>query len=179
MNIQKGPGGNGVFTSVDITTGDLRLHGEKLQNFVVQIRNEGGTLQHRVISGTNNLPLSQYADKINGASETLTATPLVDATTNFVAGFGIVAATPHVVSFDVLDQAGSSIFFLAMVEQYDGGVSHPVAIPAFVFRDVNGLSRNRLELRFVKQSDAANFSINTTNIPTGSNLYVRVLAFLK
>jgi len=175
-----------VFTDANSTIGEWAfgrnipsIRGQALTSFVVGIFNDAGTLKHKIVAGSANAVAGSYQSKIVGASTTYVATPSVGAGVDFTNGVGIVAASPYILSFNTAAQIGANLVAWAFVESYGGGVSVPLLATEFTSRNVNGTTQVRLELEFSTPLTAAPWNINTTNIPAGTAIYVRVVAFLR
>jgi hypothetical protein len=163
-------------TDTPISTYDnYELEGQRLQSFVIEIINTAGTLQHAIINSTTNATASGYVDKVTGASSTLANTPTVNAGVGFTSGAGINANT---IVFDTIGQTNATLFTLATVEYYDGNVVHPRTYVGFNSRNVNGSTLNRLEISIINAMTGAAWTINTTNLPAGKAIWIRVLAWL-
>ena len=153
----------------------LSIGGQKLQTFVVQIINSAGTLQHKIVGSTTNAETAAYADKVTGASSTLANTPTVGVGTDFTSGAGITGA---IIVFNTADQDATTFFGAAEVEYYDGNVVHPRAYLGFTSRNVNGTTRDRLEISLTNAMTAGAWTINTTNLPAGKAIWIRYTGFL-
>lgn len=153
----------------------ISLAAQKLQTFVVEIINSAGTLQHRIVGSTVNAEAAAYADKVTGASSTLANTPTVGAGTDFTSGAGITGAT---IVLNTADQDAATFFGTAVVEYYSGNVARPRCYVGFTSRDVNGTTRDRLEITLLNDLTAAAFTINTTNLPSTTSVWVRFTGFL-
>lgn len=153
----------------------ISLAGQKLQSFVVEVINSAGTIQHRIIGSVTNAEAAAYADKITGASSTLANTPTVGAGTDFTSGAGIVG---NIIVLNTADQDAATFFGHVEVEYYDGNVVHPRAYIGFTSRDVNGTTRDRLEIGLTNAMTAGAWTINTTQLPAGKAIYVRFTGFL-
>lgn len=146
----------------------------KQQSFVLQISNNGGTIEHRFLSGLFQSQ-SEYFDKISGASSTSTATPTVDATTDFSNGGGILSGSLFRFIFDTLDYSEPAGIGIASIERNTSGTD---INPRLTVRsdDVNGTTRLRLVVELYDAGTGASFLINTTNIPSGTSIEINILA---
>ena len=157
----------------------ISLDGQKFQSFEIAIVNTAGTLQHQIIAEHRSVDVNagNWADKITGASATLANTPTVGAGVDFTSGVGINA---NRIVFNTAAQTIAKIFGLVTVEGYSGNVGGfaPRARLLFNSRDVNGTTRIRLEVGLNHPYTDAQWTINTTNIPSGTNIGVRVLVAL-
>lgn len=183
------PAQNGAATTsngsyVDFTRTDKPLNSEGgfslsqqlLQCFTVEIINTAGTLQHRIVAGPFNLTASGYATKISGASATLANTPTVGAGTGFTNGAGIDGG--NAIVLNTAAQTSATLWVTANVEYHDGNTVNPTAAAVFSSTDVNGTTRNRLMIYITNAMTGANWTINTTNLPAGKSIFVKVTGWL-
>lgn len=152
----------------------IALNGQQFQCFVVAISNVAGTLKHAIFGNTSTDP-AFYANKINGASVTQATTPTVGAGTGFTSGLGITGST---IVLDTADQNPNTLAAGAFLEYYDGAVAVPSFYVRFTSRNVNSVTRYRFEINCEKTASAAVWTINTTNLPSGTSVLIRVFAFL-
>lgn len=154
----------------------LSLLAQKMQCFTVAIRNNAGTIQHCIVDGAITKRDAAFADKITGASSTFANTPTVGAGTDFTNGVGI---TSNIIVFNTADQDTTKLFAMAFNEYQDCTSPGPNWAADFVSRNVNGTTRERLELTgYFSQSGSAAWTINTTQIASGESIYIKVFAFL-
>lgn len=153
----------------------LLVDSRKDQGFLFQLTNTGGTIQHCIKSMFGSSTAAGYADKITGASATLTNTPTVSGGTGFTTGAGI---TGHIIVLNTAAQDGAKFLATSNTEYYDGNVQAVYASPTFTSRDVNGTTRVRLEIALTNPMTGAAWTINTTNLPTGKTLLIRFRGFL-
>jgi hypothetical protein len=162
---------------VDFRAG-VALDGQKAQTFFVHVKNNAGTLQHGLFVDYNVTLAPAYADRIIGLiapGNTYANTPTVGAGTDFVNGGGISA---NIFVLNTLGQTGNLHFAMAAVEYYDGNVVRPRPIPTFGSRNVNGVTILRPEIRFINDMTGADWTINTTNIPSGKSIGFRFMGAL-
>lgn len=141
---------------------------------VLVITNSGGTIKHYwAQTGTGG----QYATQINGATGTATTTPLVDSSTGFANGGGIEAAAPSVFECDSLNAQDASSAMIATPIFNSAGVA--VAVNAATRTiNVNGVTKERPALFYTNATTGAAISLNTTNIPLGATIAVKVWGFV-
>lgn len=142
-------------------TGGLQIRGMKLQSFALRLINDGGTLKHQISYDNSFTALGNFSDKIGSASATLTATPTgADGSTAMAAGGKISSAATNTFILDTADMTPADFIGIATVE--DSNADTPVYIRArCVSRDVNGTTRDRVELSFIQQSDGSSLAIAT------------------
>jgi hypothetical protein len=140
------------------------------QTFVFELRNNGGTLEHRIVSDSVNGSPTSGASQINGASPTFTATPTLGAGTGFAAGAGIVQNS---IVFDTVAQAPAPDFRPpSAVVEADGTARRPGVSVTQLSSNVGGTTVSRFALAF---SDNGNpFPLTTAGIQPGQRLAVRV-----
>jgi hypothetical protein len=150
------------------------------QTFTLAITNDSGTLKHQFIGDSASTTLPRSCTRITNSSATLAATPTVNSTTNFVAGAGILATATNQIVFDTENQttyaAGTNL--TAFIERYDGNVSIPNVSAIRNLANVNGISITRVNLAFYNSLSGAAWTINTTNIPSGTTLWVKFVGYI-
>lgn len=150
----------------------------KEQNFVVEVRNNGGTIQHRIVSehwdGFNSLQV----DKISGASVTWTNTPTVDSVTDFSTGVGIVSGATHVLLFNTTSAQSATISGVVAVEFNSTNASYVPSITTDSV-NVNGTTQIRPALYITTIAAGALQNWNTTTIPAGTSIGVRIRAYMR
>ena len=142
------------------------------QDFVFELRNNGGTIEHRFISDFLNGGAAAGATRINGASSSYNTTPSIGSGTPFTAGAGIQSGNR--ILFDTAEQPNAPHFRppSAVVEVDSTGLA-PRVYATRINDNVNGITLTRFALGFVTANGAA-FNINNTNIGTGKQILVRV-----
>ena len=157
----------------------FRLGGMQLTNFRLQITNTAGTLQHKITCVGDTTVASTYAAATNGASATLANTPTgTDGSTAFVSGGKVSSVSAHIFILDTLNHASQQFPVLMAVVVDDDTGDDVRCQPQIINRDVNGVTRKRLELLFNAGATGANWSVNTTNIGAGESVAINILAFL-
>lgn len=161
--------------------------GQKLQAFVLTLRNTAGVLEHTFSSDSYVAPtngpdhLPAYAERIIARSPigAFANTPTVSPSVAFVNGGGIISGNTNTFCFNTNDHPGriASVVW-ANVIYYDGNVTRPKVIGCFASRDINGVTRYRLELYYSIDISGAVWGLTTTNIPSGKSLVTRVVAAL-
>lgn len=157
----------------------ISLAGNKFQNFGVQVINSAGTLQHRIFGSQDfaaNYVASAYADKITGASVTLANTPTVGVGTDFTNGVGKNATNALI--FNTAAQDNTEFLMWCAVEYYDGNSSRPRALCGMLSANVNGNTRVRPYIWLTNDLDGTAWNIDTTRLPSGKSIFVRVSGFL-
>lgn len=143
------------------------------QQFKLMLRNSGGTLQHAIMSGLTESTASDYADKINGASATWTATPTgANGSTAFATG---VKRDSSQVSRLILDTAAQDLESVKV-----GGVSldfnsSGIALaPRVTWTnvDVNGVTRVRPTIELRNATTGALVDFDTTNWALNEVTYI-------
>jgi hypothetical protein len=158
----------------------------KFQAFILGLKNAAGTLQHEIAAEGAGLAAASFADKITGASNAFSNTPLVTSGVGFTAGGGIDNATQNRFVFNVPDQnigAGVGEFAgLTTIAYWSGGATAtsapPIVRPALISSNVNGVTQYRLVFQFFDSTGAA-WNINTTNLASGKEMQVMFLGLIK
>ena len=165
----------GLGTGDDVEFNSLSLLGMKIQSFEVTIQHNGGEVKHRIGQTGSSGSSGNWHDKISNTSGTLTTTPEVDDETNFTNGMGVSA---NVAIFDVAAQTdGRELLVVGPGDSDTNGTSIGFR-PGFASRDVNGITRVRLEVQ-VKDVSGNAFNLNTTNLASGSDrVGMQFLGFL-
>lgn len=137
------------------------------QNFKFQLRNNGGTVEHRITAPFTD-SAGNYADRINGASATWTTTPTgADASTAFAAGCKVSSDDDSQIIFDTEDCTRLERLKGEVSIVYQSGTQAVVAEFVYTNVDVNGVTRVRPGIRFTTYPGAVARSINTTNLGSG------------
>jgi hypothetical protein len=159
------------------TQGGFRLEAQKFQSFTLQINNDGGTLKHRVVVGHSNTtePNSNYIDQVTGASGTYQATPTVGVGTGFTTGVGIAASF---IIFNTDAMTAANFCGRAEVEFYDGNNTRVHAIAGISTDNINGTTRARLAVNLTNDMTGAAVTIDTTLIPSGKTLSIKMWGFV-
>lgn len=166
--------------STALTTTNMNAQSQIMQAFSVEIKNNGGTIQHRFgavsIPGTaGNL----YA-KLNSPSTTATTTPTGTDSSTAMAGGGKIssAATQRFIIDTTADQPSEATFNVMAFLAYNDSATALQVAPILQRRNVNGVTRNRIELEFRVASSGAARALNTTNIAAGKFIVVNVHGYL-
>lgn len=166
---------NGLF---DFAAGELHVKGQKLQAFTVTIQNDSGTIKHRIGRAGQASQSSNFNEKINGASTTLTATPTgTDSSTAMAAGSKRSSADNSILILDTGDITAADSLGLASVSFNSSGTDLIVNARR-TSRNVNGTTITRLELSLGDTAGAA-FNLNTSNIAAGKAIDITFHGFLK
>ncbi len=151
-------------------------------SFVLRLINNGGALQHRILSFDSDAATpAPFVSTINGASETFTNTPTgPDTGTPFAAGLKRSSALNALLIFDTADQGarGSNpLVATAAISQNITGT--PINCrAAFDARNVNGVTQRRLELALTNAATGTLYDFNTSNFSPGQFVDVNLSGFL-
>src|SRR5688572_3187106 len=150
----------------------LFLNGnQQWQTFAIEIFNNAGTLQARTVGSVTNAEAAAYANKIANQSNSRVNVPTVAVGQDFSAnGLGITGA---IIVLNTADQDAATYFGHPTVEYYTGNTMVPRAYAGFTSRNVNGTTKDRLEISLLNGQSGAAFTINTTNVPASQSIYVR------
>ncbi len=158
------------------------------QNFLLEFRNNAGTIQHRIIAEHWGGFASLQAGKVIGESVTWTNTPTVDATHNFATGVGIYdAGGVFEPILNVLLTQNRGISGVVALEYLDVSATSGTAITAgALYRpslttssiNVNGTTTIRPSI-FISDNTGTINSIDTTTLPAGKSIGIRVQLLVK
>lgn len=158
-----------------------QLNARIFLSFRLEIKNNAGTIQHRMIEDFSLGNAPTYPGSISGASATFANTPTVSPVVGFVNGFGIWTSNNAAAIFDSADiGSGVGTYVIAYLEDARGLLNtliSPSTMAGSVNADINGVTRTRF--MFYCLSTAGTFNINTTNIPSGQTIGIRVFGFSK
>lgn len=160
----------------------IALDGQDLQCFFIYVKNNGGTIQHKIISDLNQGNWGAWQYKIRGLTDPtrpFVTTPTIDSTHAHAGGGGLVSGSPHIFSLDTGPQDVYKFAGIANVGYYNAGLATKhLVCPGFAARNVNGITHYRLEFTFLNAFTAAAFNLSTSNIPSGNELDFHFLGFL-
>jgi hypothetical protein len=154
----------------------LLLRGQKIQCFVLQFKNNSGTIQHQIIDDIPHATTAAFSDKIIGASNSYANTTVIDSSTAMTSGMGLLSGNPSNITFDTAAQTTANLIGIATLERRSVGADMTVETE-FVSRNINGVTRVRLQMDLYTNAGAA-FSINTTNIALNKYLAIRFTGYL-
>jgi hypothetical protein len=149
------------------------------QSFTLFIQNAAGVIQHKIASDAGGAALGAFSRKINGASATYTSTQLVGAMIDFDAGVGIDAAATQILYLDTDDQGLAADFDLSATIEYNSTGNNFTVVARPLSTNVSGVTRLRPALVFYTSPAGAGFLLNTTNIPAGKAIILRVRGFIR
>ena len=161
-------------------TNAFRIAGMQFTNVQLQLTNTAGTLQHRIGSVGDPTVAGPFAASINGAVATLTNTPTgADGSTAFAAGGKVLSVATNVFALDTLDHATQQNVPIlgCWVGRSTTGDSIQI-YPRVISRDVNGVTRERLELALYDAATGNALAINTTTIGASESIFIFVSCFL-
>lgn len=169
--------GEGGATGVFIHNGLVEnLQLGRPQNFLVEVKNDGGTYKVRLVSERFGGNSSFTTDKITNPSAAFVAIPSVDAGTAFAGGAGLVAGATSILVIDTANDQPIKPSGTFVVEFNDTGTSCTVW-PRLASTNINGVTRNRLWLNLANAATGA--PVNWNSIPVGTTVSVRVDCYLK
>lgn len=142
------------------------------QAFTLILQNNGGVIQHAIVSDFGSSALGNLSSRVNAASSSFTTTPTgTDATTAFAAGAKIGATTAFFLWLDVAAQVGVMADLVAVIATNSTGTAVN-AMCQFDSININGVTRNRLAIGLTK-NDGTGFNINTTNITSTNSIRIQ------
>lgn len=132
------------------------------QSFQFELFNDGGTIKHRIGAEYDGAATSAYAQKISGASATLTATPTgTDATTAFVTGVKISSTYTNCILLNTPNSQNTlRLQAIPTILQNSSGTALTV-YPQPVSVDVNGTTNYWLGLFFYNAATGAAYNLTT------------------
>jgi hypothetical protein len=153
----------------------LLLKGQKIQCFILQFKNNGGTIQHQIIARVQGTA-AEFSDKINSASATYANTTTVDSSTAMTSGIGLLSGNTQLITFDTAAQTVTNYIGCATLERRS--ISADLTVDTgFVSRNINGATVIRLQFELYTNAGAT-FAINTTNIALNKTLAIRFTGYL-
>lgn len=157
----------------------LQIDAQKWQNFVIQIINSAGTLNHAIEDTFITGATSAYVDRITGATASLNVLPLnLDTTHGFVAGAGLLAADNSVLILNTAGQVLANSNFSAFVSTYDGNVTRTRVKYGLVSRNINGTTAIRPEIRLIDDMTGAAVVFNATLLPANKSMVITFCGYL-
>jgi hypothetical protein len=158
----------------------VHSNSQTLQGFTVNIANNGGTLQHRILSDLASAAAPDFDNKINAANHVETSTPTgADASTAFAGGGKVGSVNQNRFILDTpAAQATTEGMVSAVISLNKTGTDLTVQATR-ISRDVNGVTMSRIELDFEDTATGAAFNLNTTNIASGKRLDVTIFGFIR
>jgi len=147
-------------------------------SFVIRVVNTAGTLQHQIWSDSASQATPANMAPVSGASGSLNNTPVVSSSVDFTAGVGVHSAAVFYLVLNTGAVAGTGHnTYLAVVEiDTTGTIPHTVQA-AVGDVNVNGVTRIRPFL-VLHDGAGATANWNTTTIPSGKEISVRVFGFI-
>jgi polygalacturonase len=171
----------GRYTVVGADSGMPRIRGDRVLTAVsLQIKNTGSQIEHKITGlGDVDGATPTYVGSISGSSATYpgTATPSVDASTDFANGGGISAANTNEFVLNTPTQSNGNILF-AVVSFESTSSTDIVCYCQIRTASINGVTRNRPYIRFFNSGSTA-FNLNTTNITSGQEIRVTLFGYLQ
>jgi hypothetical protein len=152
----------------------------EMQNFVLQVRNNGGTIEHRIVgefmSSAGSGSASSAANRVAGASTTYAVSPALSAGTGFTSGGGILSSTSFVLN-NTRTQS-STLALTAVIENNTTGTGFTATIGPLLATNIGGTTRNWARV-YLLNSSGTSVNWSTANIPAGSYVAVRITGRLR
>jgi hypothetical protein len=169
----------GEFSTLGADEFDYR--GLRKITFVLEVRNNSGTLQHRLLDLSNNTlsgpGAPTFVSGIAGLASAFGNTPVLSSSQDFVNGVGISSANSSALVFDYDVAQGLSSYLVPILMQDLTG--NNLSIVTFsTTENVNGDTKNRKTLFLVTNNSAAQIAWNTTNIPVGKYIKILVTGYI-
>lgn len=158
--------------------GAVAIDGMEWQMFCCTLRNSGGTLQHKIVGDLNAGNRGAFQYKLRASSTAFVNTPSLGAGTGFSQGGGILSGANSFI-FDTNPQVQTMLAGVGKVDYYSGNVAaKPLIAVSIAARNIGGVTIPRLEFYFTNGFTAAAWNLNTTNIPSGTEIDFRFMGFL-
>jgi hypothetical protein len=166
-----------VSDNLFLGTAGYYIQNQQRQLFQFRIQNTAGTIQHQIGSLRDVTSDSSFANKISGATSTLSNTPSgTDASTAFVAGAKISSANKSIVIFNTASQTNTVNWSgFATVNYNNSTTALNVSITTSTF-NVNGVTRVYLIAQFTNAATGVDYDLTT--IPSSQGVTIAVETFL-
>lgn len=148
--------------------------------FEVLVYNDAGVLKGRIGQPGASNNAGYYTEQITGASATLTAindTTTADASNGFIIGMKLSSGATNALVLNTADELAEQASFVASIVENTTGTA-VTCRAKFTSRNINGVTRTRLEIHFNNAASGAAFALTTANIGASANISVVVLGFL-
>ncbi|MBT3924030.1 MAG: hypothetical protein HOF21_15795 [Nitrospina sp.] len=172
----------GDFTTLNAT--DYEWKGLRQIVFVLEVKNDGGTIKHRIqnLRKTSGSPgVDGFTSGISGLSGTFGNTPTLSSSVDFVNGVGIRPAIPTnlMFDFDVSQSSSSTGAFLTPILIQDTTTNNLAVLTDASNESINGgASKFRLNLLLANSTSGAAVNWSTSNIPTGTFVKIIVMGYI-
>lgn len=166
-----------VSDNLFLGTAGYYIQNQQRQLFQFRIQNTAGTIQHQIGSLRDVTSDSSFANKISGATSTLSNTPSgTDASTAFVAGAKISSANKSIVIFNTASQTNTVNWSGFATVTYNNSTT---ALNVFVTTssfNVNGVTRTYLIAQFTNAATGTDYDLTT--LPSSQGVTIAVETFL-
>lgn len=177
-------GGDALFRVGELTKGTI-LRDDRFelielgaqQNFVLQVRNDNGTLKHRIVADIAQGWASVQAVKVHDASPQYQPTPTVTAANGFKNGAGIVTNLTHMLALDTDSTQNVAVSGTVTIEDDSTGTLHRAMLSTDA-RNIKGVTINRPVL-YLRDSAGTFLPWSTQTIPNGRHIAIRVSAYIR
>lgn len=156
---------------------ELNQRGAQFVSFSIQIRNNAGTLESRIVDGGND-PATFNGCFVTSASTYATMGDVSSVVDFGTSGAGGLGGNNQLVILNTGDQATSEQAYAASAVVTTCGTAL-TAEARQISRDINGVTKTRAELYFRDAATGADFAVNTTNLASGQYVKVHVLGFIR
>lgn len=170
---------NGLIASGTVGRGDTfeSISLGAWQNFIIQVRNNAGTRQHRIVGDFIQSQATNTATRITGFSATYATLPTVDAVTAFTSGAGVLSGVPTVLMLDTAAAQNVRVSGSCVVESNSTGTPYTCTLST-TSQNVNGTTRVRPVVYLINAA-GANVNWDTAVIGAGTNIAVRVSMYIR
>ena len=147
------------------------------QNFLVEVRNQNGVLQSRIVADHWEGFASLQADRVSGASVNWTPVPVVSTTTGFANGVGI-RSDGFLLLLNTPNGQDAGISGLAIVEFSNVTPALVASLSVDLATNVGGVTMVRPALRLSSQTGAPQ-EWRTTTITPNKSIGIRLQAYIR
>ena len=167
----------GLGTANDVDFTSVAISGQKVQCFTFRIRNNSGTIVHRMGAHSPN-DAATFDDKVSGATTVETNTPTLSSSVDFVSGGGIDGGVASMFLFNTATQTDADIMGVGVVTYNDTDTAVTAKFGVRGATNVNGTTRTWVRVKFRDAASGAVFNINTTNWGTSEYTDVAIFGFI-
>ena len=167
----------GLGTGDDVDFTSVSVKGQKIQSFILKIVNTGGTIQHSIMSDVASGGASNFADKVLSADNNLQNTTTISSSVAITNGMGILNGSLEVITFDTAAQIVADFIGVVSVEQ-NTTTTDVTAIIGFASRNIDSVTRVRLQMALYDTATGASFTVDTSNFASGKALIIRFTGYM-
>lgn len=168
--------GSSHVRAIDIHSGRLSIRNQLWQSFALHLRNDGGTIRHRISSIGNPQASAAFAERVRGAATIPTATPhRSEPRSGFAAGGRIEGPDESCFLFDTAAQ-GEADQSVQSTIMHNGSGTALTVWPQILSQSVAGSVLPRLAIRFFDAVSGAPYPL--TSLPRGTSISIGISGFI-